>query len=481
MEIHRHLIAGEDVPGEGHPNINPSDTDDVIGWYAQAVPDDVDAAVAAARQAQPSWERRSPAQRAAILEEISVRVTRATPELARMLAREEGKTLAEASGEVGRAAATFRYYAGQLMNPIGAVLHGLSADTRVHTVRRAVGVIGVITPWNFPIAIPAWKVAPALAYGNAVILKPADLVPGTAWMLSQIIRDAGVPAGVFNLVMGRGSVVGQRLVDSPGVDAISFTGSTAVGLRLAQQAAGRGLAKLQLEMGGKNGLVVLDDADVDAAVAAAVDGAFGSTGQRCTASSRLVVQQGIHDAFLDRLSRAMDEIVVGPALEAGTTMGPVVSEQQLEQNLAYVQAGQDGGARLVRGGGRTHATTPGYFMEPTLFAGTTSEMRINQEEIFGPIASIISVDGLDEALAVTNDTPYGLSAGIFTGSLDHAARFQREVRAGIIAINRSPALSEYHAPFGGVKNSSLGPREQGQAAAEFYTTTATVYTGGGGW
>lgn len=481
MKVHPNLIDGVDVAGNSRANINPSDTNDTIGLFVQATTEHVDVAIAAAKAAQPAWAAKPPGDRAVLLEAVAAAVIAQEQEFARMLAREEGKTIREARGEVRRAAYTFRYYAGQILNPVGSLYQGLATDMRVHTVRRPVGVVGVITPWNFPIAIPAWKVAPALAYGNAVVLKPADLVPGSSWMLSQILRDVGIPPGVFNLVMGRGSVVGQRIVESRDVDAISFTGSTSVGTQMAQDAAKHGLKKLQLEMGGKNPLIVMDDADLDVAVAAAIDGAFGSTGQRCTASSRLVVQRGIHDRFVDALTAAMKGLRVGSALDESTSIGPAVSQDQLDQDIEYVRIGVEEGAHLVAGGNRVDAATPGFFVEPTLFAGGTTSMRINQEEIFGPVACVLPVGDLDEALEVANDSQYGLSAGIITESLRSAGEFQRRAQAGILAVNRSTASTDYHAPFGGIKQSSYGSREQGQAAQDFFTTVVTVYTAGSQW
>jgi len=336
-------------------------------------------------------------------------------------------------------------------------------------------VVGLITPWNFPIAIPAWKIAPALAYGNCVVVKPADVVPGCAWALAEIIHRSGIPAGVFNLVMGRGSVIGDALVNHPGIDAISFTGSQGVGRRIAQQAVAAG-KKVQLEMGGKNPQVILDDADLKTAVELSANSAFFSTGQRCTASSRLIVTAGIHDRFVAALAERTRALKVGAALEAGTDIGPVVSQGQLEQDLDYVGIGQAEGAQLLAGGGRVERPTPGYYMAPALFAETTAAMRINREEIFGPVVSVIRVRDYEEALAVANDTPFGLAAGIATTSLRHATHFKRHSQAGMVMVNLPTAGVDYHVPFGGRKGSSYGPREQGRYAAEFYTVVKTAYT-----
>jgi alpha-ketoglutaric semialdehyde dehydrogenase len=335
-------------------------------------------------------------------------------------------------------------------------------------VREPLGVVGLIAPWNFPIAIPAWKIAPALCFGNCVVFKPADLVPGTAWLLAEIISRAGLPKGAFNLIMGRGSLVGQTMIESRDVNAISFTGSIETGARIAQACAARG-AKFQLEMGGKNPLVVLADANLDAAVAAAIDGAFYQTGQRCTASSRLIVERKIHDAFVDKTVTAMKALKVDHALKDGTQIGPVVDETQLAQDLKYLDIGREEGAELIWGGERLNRDTKGHYLSPALFVKTKNDMRINREEIFGPIASVIAVDGYDEALAVANDTPFGLSSGLFTGSLKHSA-------AGLVMINLPTAGVDYHVPFGGRKASSYGAREQGRHAVEFYTSVKTAYT-----
>jgi aldehyde dehydrogenase (NAD+) len=341
------------------------------------------------------------------------------------------------------------------------------------------GVIGLITPWNFPAAIPAWKVAPALAYGNCVVLKPADLVPGTAWALAEIISRAGLPDGVFNLVMGRGSIVGEALISSPDVAGVSFTGSIETGRRIAQICAAR-LAKVQLEMGGKNPLVVLDDADLGTAVNCAVQGAFYSTGQRCTASSRLIVQDGVHDRLVDAMVAAMVEatkaLVVDDALKPGTQIGPVVDQKQLDQDMAYIEIGRQEGARLAFGGERLNRETPGFYLQPALFTETTNAMRINREEIFGPVATVIRVRDYDEALAVANDTPFGLSSGICTASLKHSSHFKRHSQAGMVMVNLPTAGVDYHVPFGGRKGSSYGSREQGRYAVEFYTAVKTAYT-----
>jgi aldehyde dehydrogenase (NAD+) len=335
----------------------------------------------------------------------------------------------------------------------------------------------MITPWNFPIAIPAWKIAPALAYGNCVVIKPADLVPGCAWAIADILQRAGIPAGVFNLVMGRGSVVGQRILSHKGVDAITFTGSVGTGRKVAEAAiASEPMKKVQLEMGGKNPMVVLDDADLAVAVEACVNGAFFSTGQRCTASSRLIVTEGIHDRFVAAMTERLQGLVVDDALKAGTQIGPVVDQSQLDQDLKYIQIAKDEGGKLVFGGEVLKRDTPGFYLQPALFTETTNAMRISREEVFGPVANIVRVKDYDEALAVANDTAFGLSSGICTTSLKHATHFRRNAEAGMVMVNLPTAGVDFHVPFGGRKGSSYGSREQGTYAREFFTTVKTAYT-----
>lgn len=341
--------------------------------------------------------------------------------------------------------------------------------------REPVGVVGIITPWNFPIAIPAWKIAPALAHGNTVVLKPADLVPGCAWALVDILHRAGAPAGVVNLVMGRGSVVGQTLLDSPDVDALTFTGSTGTGKRVALASVEHN-RKFQLEMGGKNPFVVLDDADIDVAVEAAANSSFFSTGQRCTASSRLIVTEGIHDRFVAALIRRLEVLVVDDAMKGGTHIGPVVDAGQLQQDLDYIEIGRREGATLAFGGERIERDTHGFYLQPALFTEANNEMRISREEIFGPVAAVIRVKDYDEALGVANDTNFGLSSGIATTSLKYATHFKRNSEAGMVMVNLPTAGVDFHVPFGGRKRSSYGPREQGRYAAEFYTSVKTAYT-----
>jgi aldehyde dehydrogenase (NAD+) len=476
MTIHKNFIAGDWLAGSDETkNINPSNTDEVIGVYARASRNDAENAIEAARKAFPGWARSGIQQRHDILKKIGDEIMARKDELGRLLAREEGKTLPEAVGEVARAGQIFDFFAGEVLRLSGEKIASTRPGLEVEITREPVGVVGVITPWNFPIAIPAWKIAPALAYGNTVVFKPADLVPGSAWALSDIIVRAGVPEGVFNLVMGRGSVVGEAMLNSPHIDAITFTGSVATGRKVAA-ACVEHMRKFQLEMGGKNPLVVLDDADLKTAVEVAANGAFFSTGQRCTASSRLVVTNGIHDKFVSALTERLKGLVVDDAVKDSTHIGPVVDQNQLDQDISYIDIGQKEGAKLAWGGERLNREKPGFYLQPALFTETAPDMRINREEIFGPVASVQRVKDYDEALAVANDTIFGLSSGICTTSLKHASHFKRNSEAGMVMVNLPTAGVDYHVPFGGRKGSSYGPREQGRYAAEFYTTVKTAYT-----
>lgn len=470
------LIGGEWCAGAtSRRNINPSDTDDVVGEYAHADAEQTRTAIDAACDAQLTWRDSGIQARSTALDCIGTELLARQTELGTLLSREEGKILAEGVAEVARAGQIFKFFAAEAVRTGGEKLPSVRPFVDVEVTREPVGVVGVITPWNFPIAIPAWKIAPALAYGNSVVFKPADLVPGSAWALADIIHRGGIPRGVFNLVMGRGSVVGETMATSPEVNAISFTGSLETGQRLLQQGA-RQFKRLQLEMGGKNPLVILDDADLDVAVDCAIQGAYYSTGQRCTASSRFIVQKGIYARFVSRLADALERLRVGHALDPDTHIGPVVDDAQLRQDEAYVSIGKNEGATLVCGGTSLDRSTRGYFLSPALFADASPKMRIAREEIFGPVACAIPVDSYEEALAVANDSEFGLSAGICTTSLKYATHFKRHVRSGMTMVNVPTAGVDYHVPFGGTKSSSYGSREQGTYAVEFFTTVKTSYT-----
>ena len=477
--MHKNLIAGEWMEAQRvSRNINPSDTRDVVGEYAQADAAQAGQAIAAAQTAFPAWSHSTPQQRFDVLDAVGTEILARRAELGDLLAREEGKTLPEAIGEVARAGNIFKFFAGEALRPGGETLPSVRPGVGVDITREPVGVVGIITPWNFPIAIPSWKIAPALAYGNCVVFKPADLVPGSAWALADILSRSGLPKGVFNLVMGRGSDVGAAMLADARVAAITFTGSVATGQRVAAACVAR-MAKFQLEMGGKNPMVVLDDADLAVAVNCTVQSGFFSTGQRCTASSRVIVTEGIHDKFVAAVVERMKTLKVDDARKAGTDIGPVVDSSQLAQNLSYVEIARTEGARLAFGGQvreRNADGQPGFFMTPALFADTTAAMRINREEVFGPVVSVLRARDYDEALAMANDTPFGLAAGIATTSLKYATDFKRNSQAGMVMVNLPTAGVDYHVPFGGRKGSSYGPREQGRYAAEFYTTVKTAYT-----
>jgi alpha-ketoglutaric semialdehyde dehydrogenase len=474
--LHKNFIAGEWVEGAGvSRNVNPSNTNDIVGEYTQADGDQTGAAIRAAHSAFPAWASTTPQERHDVLLRASMEILARRDELGRLLAREEGKTLPEALGEVARAGQIFDFFAGEALRISGEKFASVRPNIDIEATREPVGVIGIISPWNFPIAIPAWKIAPALAYGNAVVFKPAELVPGSAHALAEIIVRAGIPKGVFNLVMGRGSVVGQAILDHKQVDAVTFTGSVATGRRVAAACAGA-MRKFQLEMGGKNPIVVLADADLPNAVECALNGAYYSTGQRCTASSRIIVEEPVYARFADLLAERMRALVVDDALKPGTNVGPVVDQTQLDQDLSYIEIGQNEGARLALGGERLNRATPGFYMAPALFVDADNSMRISREEIFGPVATTIPARDYDHALTIANDTEFGLCSGICTTSLKRASHFKRNSEAGMVMVNLPTAGVDYHAPFGGRKASSLGPREQGRYAAEFYTTVKTAYT-----
>ncbi|MBO9628742.1 MAG: aldehyde dehydrogenase family protein [Shinella sp.] len=475
MTIHQNLIAGEWVGSDAIENINPSNTGDVVGRYARASVEETKAAIAAAKAAFPAWSRSGILERHAILRKTADEILARKDELGSLLSREEGKTLAEGIGETVRAGQIFDFFAGECLRLAGETLPSVRPNIGVEITREPVGVVGIITPWNFPIAIPAWKIAPALCYGNTVVFKPAELVPGCSWAIVDILVRAGLPKGVLNLVMGKGSVVGQTMLDSPDVNAVTFTGSTGTGKRVALASVEHN-RKYQLEMGGKNPFVVLDDADLTVAVEAAVNSAFFSTGQRCTASSRVIVTEGIHDRFVAAVGERLKSVVIDDALKAGTHIGPVVDESQLKQDTDYIEIGQKEGAKLAFGGELLKRDTPGFYLAPALFTEATNDMRISREEIFGPVAAVIRVKDYEEALAVANDTPFGLSSGIATTSLKHATHFKRNAEAGMVMVNLPTAGVDFHVPFGGRKGSSHGSREQGKYANEFYTTVKTAYT-----
>ena len=472
-----HWINGEKVASDRpSESLNPSDTRDRVARTPDGGVDEVNAAVAAAKAAFPAWSEASPEVRSDILDKAGTLIMERREQLGRLLSREEGKTLPEGIGETVRAGRILKYFAGEALRVHGQNLASVRPGVEIQTYRQAVGVYGLITPWNFPVAIPAWKSAPALAFGNTVVMKPAGPTPATAEAMVAILHEAGLPRGVLNLVIGRGGV-GQAIVDHKDVDGISFTGSQGVGAGVAAGAVKR-QARVQLEMGGKNPLIVLDDADLDRAVMIALDGSFYATGQRCTASSRLIVQDGIHDRFVAALAEKVAALRVGAALDPNTQIGPAVSEDQRETSYRYIEIARSEGGRVVAGGERMQIETPGWYVQPTLIVDTDPASRINHEEVFGPVASTIRVKDYEEALAIANGVEFGLSAGIVTSSLKHARDFQRRAKAGMTMVNLPTAGVDYHVPFGGSKSSSYGAREQGFAAVEFFTQTKTSYSAG---
>ncbi|MGO4408856.1 aldehyde dehydrogenase family protein, partial [Brevundimonas sp. M-11_2] len=448
-----HWIGGEKVGGAlAGESLNPSDTRDVVARTPKGGAAEVDQAVQAARAAFPGWADASPEVRFDVLDRAGSMIMERREQIGRLLSREEGKTLAEGIGETVRAGRILKYFAGEALRVHGQNLTSTRPGVEIQTYRQPVGVFGLITPWNFPIAIPAWKIAPAIAFGNTVVIKPAGPTPATAEALIAVLHEAGLPKGVVNMVIGDGDV-GRAIVAHPGVDGISFTGSQAVGAGVAEGAMKR-QARVQLEMGGKNPLIVLNDADLERAVAIALDGSFFATGQRCTASSRLIVQDGIHDRFVALLAEKVAALRVGDALDPNTQMGPAVTEAQREVSYNYIDIARAGGGRIVVGGERLSLDKPGWYVQPTLIADTLPDARINTEEVFGPVASTIRVASYEEALAVANGVEFGLSAGIVTQSLKHARDFQRNARAGMTMVNLATAGVDYHVPFGGSKKSS---------------------------
>ena len=457
-------------------NINPSDTADIIGHFAQASSADLDDAISAAQQAQKIWGASGLETRYNALMAIGSELMARAEELGTLLAREEGKPLAEGKGEVYRAGQFFTYFAAETLRQLGENADSVRPNIEIDVRREAVGVVAIISPWNFPTATAVWKIAPALAFGNAMIWKPANLVPASAVALTEIIAKQDLPAGLFNLVMGSGAEIGDRLARHKGINAITFTGSLDVGRSIAAAAAPN-LTKLQMEMGSKNPLVVMDDCDMDLAVACAAGGAFGGTGQKCTASSRLIVHDAVIDEFTEKLVTAAQNMTVGHALAEGTMMGPVVSQSQLESNQNYLKIAKDEGGEIAWGGHLVEQPTDGFYMAPAVITGLDNQARANREEMFGPMSCIIPATSYEEALHLANDTKFGLTAGIMTSSLSRANHFRRHSRTGVVMVNLPTAGTDYHVPFGGRGASSYGVREQGRAAIEFYTTVKTAYVG----
>lgn len=472
-------IGGEWVAarsGETFESRSPGDADVLLGRFAASGAEDVDAAVSAAAEARAAWRRTSPIARANLLHRAAEILSTRVNDIGRELTTEEGKTLKEGIGETGRAVQILRYFAGEAQQPDGEHYPSANPDTLLYTVREPVGVVGIITPWNFPIAIPAWKIAPALAFGNTVVFKPASYTPLLAVRFIEALAEAGVPAGVVNLVTGSASGVGDPLVDDDRVAAISFTGSGVVGKAVAQRVYARG-GKVQLELGGKNPAVVLADADLDHAINHLVSGAMWSTGQKCTATSRAILDASIADEVTSRLVERIEKLVTGDPLNAQTQVGPVISDEAANRILGDIESAEREGARLLAGGMRlsSDGRERGNFVAPTLFGDMNPESRFGQEEVFGPVLGITTVQDMDEALAVANGVRYGLSASIFTRDLGKAMKFINGIEAGIVHVNAETPGAEPHVPFGGYKSSSSYSREQGKTARDFYTQIKTVY------
>lgn len=473
------FIGGEWVPpttGNYSPNVSPADHDDIVGLFPVSAKKDTEQAIAAAKAAFPAWSGMPGPSRGRILMKAVDLFRSRIDEIARTLTREEGKTFAEAKGEIGKGINLFEFFAGEGFRIHGKTLPSEMRQTFTYTLRQPYGVVGLITPWNFPFAIPAWKSAPALITGNCVVMKPASNTPGTARLLAEILNDAGLPKGVFNLVTGPGGAVGNTIVDSPDVKVVSFTGSNSVGLALNERGARRGL-KITAEMGGKNAVVVLGDADLDLAIAGITQGAFGSTGQRCTATSRVVVERSIAKKLTEELVARAKKLKVGNGLEDGIDMGPAVDQGQLETDLDYIKVAQEEGCQLLCGGTRLKggAYDKGYYVEPTIFGGAKPSMRIHQEEVFGPVLAIVEVGDFEEALAVANDSPFGLSTSIFTRDANTAMKYIERVEVGMVHVNNPTVGGEAQLPFGGWKSTGVGEREMAEEGAEFFTQLKTVF------
>ncbi|MCM3179110.1 alpha-ketoglutaric semialdehyde dehydrogenase GucD [Cytobacillus horneckiae] len=464
---------------EVEESINPANFNEIVAYVQNSSKEDLDKAVESAARAQKQWKKLSGAERGSYLFKVADILETRMDEIAEMMTREMGKTLPEAKGETARGVAILRYYAGEGMRKVGDVIPSSDPSAFMFTTRSPLGVIGVITPWNFPVAIPIWKIAPALIYGNTVVFKPATEAAATAAKIIECFYEAKIPNGVINFVTGQGSVIGQGIADHPNIQGITFTGSDVVGKAVGQAALARG-TKYQLEMGGKNPVIVAEDADLDLAVEATISGGLRSTGQKCTATSRVIVHRNVYEAFKDKLVSKVKQIKVGNGLDAGVWMGPSVSERQLNTVLRYIEKGKQEGAKLLFGGNRLsdEGRENGYFIEPTIFDEVDNHMTVAQEEIFGPVLALIKVDSMEAAVNIANDVKFGLSASIFTANIQKMLNFIENIEAGLVRINAESAGVELQAPFGGMKQSSSHSREQGQAAIEFYTAIKTVFVKG---
>src|SRR5438552_189338 len=479
MDTYRNFINGKWIESNSSKavnNINPANTEDIIGTNRQATRDEARAAVEAAAEAFHSWRRTPAPARGKIVAQAARLMEASKEELAQILTREEGKTIGESRGELQRSINVAEFCAGESRRMNGETIFSELPSNFVYTIKQPLGVVACVTPWNFPVAIPTWKIAPALVAGNTVVFKPATLTPATAVRIVEIFAEAGIPAGVLNLILGSGSDAGDEIINHPAIKAVSFTGSNAVGIRMYEQVSRRG-AKCQCEMGGKNPVVILEDADMDLTVESTAQGAFGSTGQRCTAASRAVVVNQIADEFVERIAKRAETMRLGDPTDPQTDMGPSVDESQFKTVLDYPNVGREDGATLVRGGARAtgDGLDKGYFVQPTVFDHVTSDMRIAREEIFGPVLGVMRVKDFDEAVQVANDTEYGLSSSIFTNDATRIFRFIDEIETGMTHINSPTTGGEAHIPFGGIKGTGIGEREQGSTALDFYTELKVVY------
>ena len=479
MDTYRNFIDGSFTPSTSSarvPNLNPADTSDVLGEAPLSTRDEALAALSAAAAAYADRRATPPPQRGRLVARVAEILERNQEEMARLLTREEGKTLGEARGEVQRSINVLHFNASQARRMIGETIPSELPKNFIYTVRQPLGVVGAISPWHFPVAIPAWKLAPALVAGNTVVFKPATPTPATATRLVSMFAEAGLPKGVLNMVIGAGDTVGEAIVGDPRVRAVSFTGSNPVGIRLYEQGSRRGL-RVQCEMGGKNPVVVLEDADLDLAVESTVSGAFGSAGQRCTATSRVVVVKAVAEAFVEKLLARTRRLKLGPGDDPSTDVGPLVDQKQMDTVLSYLRIGREEGAELLMGGPRAESPglSRGYFVEPAIFDRTQPRMRIIQEEIFGPVLSIQRVDDFEQALEVANSVPYGLSSSIFSNDAARIFRFVEAIETGMTHVNSSTVGGEAHVPFGGSKATGIGDREQGSTTLDFYSELKVVY------
>jgi len=475
-EIFRNYINGEYVDSEYFENRNPANTDEVVGLFGKATAGDVAKAAEAAQAALPGWSNMAAPARGALLFKAADIMEKKFDQLGAEMTREEGKTLPEAKGEVRRAINIFRYFGGEGSRMPGMVVPSERDRVHMFAIRKPIGVIGQINPWNFPIAIPAWKLAPALIAGNTVLLKPASAAPLSSWRIVEACHEAGIPKGVVNFISGSGGTIGGAIVNAPQVKAISFTGSCDIGNWIHAEASKRRI-RIQLEMGGKNPTIVLADADFNSAVENVVNAAFFSTGQKCTATSRVIVEDAIYDKYVEALVARTKKLKVGNGMEPGIDIGPAIDQAQLDTNLRYIEIGRKecgeplcGGKRLTGG-----AYDKGFFVEPTIFAGVTEKMTLAQEEIFGPVLAVMRAKDFADALRIANNIPFGLSASVQTTNVSRVFDFVYGMEAGLLTVNLPSAGVEYQLPFGGTKDSSFGPKEQGPAAMEFYSDWKTIY------